>query len=72
MSVEDNKAIVGRWFAEFWGRNTTRMSSMSSRRRTSGSSTRCTRRAGAGTRCARSRPDSAPRSPIWALRERPI
>jgi len=21
MSVEDNKAIVGRWFAEFWGKN---------------------------------------------------
>src|SRR5215472_5710670 len=21
MSIEDNKAIVGRWFAEFWGKN---------------------------------------------------
>ena len=32
---------------------------MSSRRRTSGSSTRCTRRAAAAIRCARSRPGSA-------------
>jgi hypothetical protein len=21
MSIEENKAIVGRWFAEFWGKN---------------------------------------------------
>ena len=62
MSTEENKAIVGRWFTEFWARSSTRRSSTSWPPRTSGSSIRCTSRCAAGTRSARSRRSSALRS----------
>ena len=55
MSTEDNKAVVVRWFTDFWGRASTRESSTSSPRPTSTLSTRCTSRCVAGTRCASSR-----------------
>ena len=44
MSIEQNKAVVGRWFTEFWARTSTRPSSTNSPRPTSASSTRCTHR----------------------------
>jgi hypothetical protein len=68
MSVEDNKAIVGRWFSEFWGKqfNAAVIDELAAPdiRFEYSLHARC---AGA-TPCGSLRPSSAPRSPTSASR----
>ena len=66
LSAEDNKAIVGRWFDEFWGKEFNPAIIDELAAPTSASSTPSTHRARAATRSASSPRSSARRSPTSA------
>ena len=63
MSIEENKAIVGRWFTEFWGKDFNPAIIDELAAPVSASSTRCTRRAADARRSAPS-----PRSSVLPSR----
>ena len=65
MSIEENKTVVGRWFAEFWGPDYNPAVIDELAPPTFALSTRCTPPAAAAIRCASSRQSSAPPSLTW-------
>ena len=72
MSIEENKAVVGRWFTEFWGENFNSDVIDELASPDIDSSTHFTPRAVAVTRFGPSLPSSARRSRIWRSALPPI
>ena len=71
-TIQENKAIVGRWFTEFWGNpwNPAIIDELAAPDMLLQYS--LTRRGRAATMCAPSCSGFAPRFPIWVSRARPI